>query len=104
MSDTHLQNVDIAFQLLDGYLVQTAPTSTDSAQPATTTKLGESIRLVLELVRDILITRRDRMQASILYDVLTQELKKVPILQTAVLPELSVALAVQRLLLSYRTE
>ena len=104
MNDTHLQNVDIAFQLLDGYLEQTAPTSTDSAKPARKNKLGESIRLVLELVRDILITRRDHMQASILYDVLTMELKKVPILQTAVLPELSVALAVHRLLLSYRTE
>ena len=98
MKATTLNNVDITFQLLDGYLQQTEPLAPDK-----TLRTRLCMRIALELVRDVLISRRDSGIASVLYEVVSQELSGFPELTVDTFPECGVACAVQRLLLPYRT-
>jgi hypothetical protein len=104
MKNVHLQNIDITFCLLDGYLLQTEPISPNPEQPAATRKLRQSLRITLEVARDTMISRRDPAMAAALYDILTDEMAGVVTNPAEVPPEYSIAAAARRLLLPFRTE
>ena len=103
MHNHNLQNTDIAFGLLDAYLLQAERVESKQSQDPEFKKIQAGIRLVLEIVRDALYSRRDHVQASALFDILTQQLVSHPTPPAALPAEYHIAVAVQRLLLPYRT-
>jgi hypothetical protein len=80
------------------YLQQTEPLTRDQTQRV---RLG--LRIALEVVRDVFIARRDACMASAMYDIVGQEIANFPEIMGTTPPECGIALAVQRLLLPYRT-
>ena len=92
-----MNDLDITFNLLDSYLVQT------EEQGHILVGQRRDYRIILEVVRDAMLVRRDALQASAVYDMMRAEFAGGPVTPAAVPPECNIAAAALRLLAPYRT-